>query len=433
MTTQEPPKTVIEEQLGPVEAAHTPAGLPDPVRSRRIYSREVILIVCVVLLLLMFGVTAFVSRQYHKKIHGLADQWFAQGEASFQSQHYSDAVSEFRNALVYSPNDSDFQFHLAQALASAGEGDQARSYLLNLLSESPGSGQINLALARIAAHEGAESDAVGYYQRAIYGVWEQNPLAMRWQVRRELGEYLLNLHAVNEAEPVLIALASEVPPGDVDRLKVVGGLTLRAGLWQRALDTYRSVLKFNPRDEDALAGAGAAAYQLGKYQLAIDYIQQLSPERRADPRIATILQTAREVESADPFASGISSAERAHRTVLAWNQAESRLADCAHSKGISLSSTPADTDLKKLYATSLQMSAEWSEANLRRYSVRSVAAMSLVFQMEDAATAACGPPHPGPDSTMWLIARNSAGMPTSAAIAPGAGTGAGAFTGGSQP
>jgi tetratricopeptide (TPR) repeat protein len=260
MTTQEPAKTAIEEQLGPVEAAQAQAASPElGVRSRRIYSRESILIVCVLLLVLMSGVTAFITRQYHKKIHGLADQWFAQGDASFQAQHYSDAVSDFRNALVYSPNNSDFQFHLAQALASAGEGDQARSYLLNLLSESPGSGQINLALARIAAHEGVESDAVGYYHRAIYGVWEQNPLAMRWQVRRELCEYLLNLHAVNEAEPELIALASEVPPGDADRLKVVGALMLRAGLWQRALDAYRAVLKVNPSDQDALAGADTAA------------------------------------------------------------------------------------------------------------------------------------------------------------------------------
>jgi len=423
--TQEPAKTAIEEQLGPVEAAQAEAG-PSAlgVRSPRIYSREIILIVCVVLLVLMSGVTAFVTRQYHKKIHGLADQWFAQGEARFQAQHYSDAVSDFRNALVYSPNDSDFQFHLAQALASVGEGDQARSYLLNLLSESPGSGQINLALARIAAHEGAESDAVGYYQRAIYGVWEQNPLAMRWQVRRELSEYLLNLHAVNQAEPELIALASEVPPGDAERLKTVGGLMLRAGLWNRALDTYRAVLKVSPGDQDALEGAGTAAYQLGQYEQAAAYIERLSPERRADPRIASILQTARGVESADPLESGISSAERAHRTEQALNQAESRLADCAHSKGISLSSPPVETDLQKLYVTSQQMSAEWSQANLRRYPVRSVAATALVFQMEDAATAACGPPPPGPNSTMWLIARSNAGTPAGTAGAPGAATGA---------
>jgi tetratricopeptide (TPR) repeat protein len=423
MATQEPAKAAIEEQLGPVEAAQAqaaPSGLG--VRSPRIYSRESILIVCVVLLVLMFGVTAFVSRQYHKKIHGLADQSFAQGEASFEAGHYSEAVSDFRNALVYSPNNSDYQFHLAQALASAGEGDQARSYLLNLLSESPGSGQINLALARIAAHEGAESDAVGYYQRAIYGVWEQNPLAMRWQVRRELSEYLLDLHAINQAEPELIALASEVPPGDADRLKTVGGLTLRAGLWERALESYRSVLKSDPRDEDALAGAGTAAYQLGQYQQAIAYLERLSPERRADPRLATILQTARGVESADPSEPGISTAEKAQRTVQALSQAESRLADCAHSKGISLSSTPADTDMQKLYATSLQMSTEWSDANLRRYPVHAIAAMSLVFQMEDAATAECGAPQPGPDNTLSLIARSSSGMPPGAAAAPGAAT-----------
>ncbi len=43
------------------------------------YAREVVLMICVVLLIVLFAVTALVTRLYHKKIHTLGDDWFAQG------------------------------------------------------------------------------------------------------------------------------------------------------------------------------------------------------------------------------------------------------------------------------------------------------------------------------------------------------------------
>ncbi|MFZ0410023.1 MAG: hypothetical protein WAL51_00790, partial [Candidatus Acidiferrales bacterium] len=65
----------------------TPATEPmlHPPNSPRSYVREAVLLGCLVLLVLFFGVTATVSRLYHKKIHTLADQWYAQGEQNFQA------------------------------------------------------------------------------------------------------------------------------------------------------------------------------------------------------------------------------------------------------------------------------------------------------------------------------------------------------------
>ncbi len=86
-----------------------------------------------------------------------------------------------------------FQFHLAQALARAGQEDESQTYLFNLaLGIIPGSGPINLTLARIAVQLRTNSDAIRYYHNAIYGVWETHPISRRWEVRRELCEYLLN-------------------------------------------------------------------------------------------------------------------------------------------------------------------------------------------------------------------------------------------------
>ena len=146
-------------------AVQTPAGHA----GRRQASREMVLLLCVLSLLVLFSFTAFVSRMYHKKVHMLADDWFAAGEERFQAGDTAAALTDYRNALVYSPNNTKFQFHLAEALGGAGRYDQARPYLLALLSESPGSGEVNLQLARIAVANNARADALRYYQGAIYG------------------------------------------------------------------------------------------------------------------------------------------------------------------------------------------------------------------------------------------------------------------------
>ncbi|MGC2420541.1 MAG: tetratricopeptide repeat protein [Candidatus Acidiferrales bacterium] len=373
------------------------------------FSREALLLSSVVLLVIMFAFTAFVARTFHKRIHTFADEWFAQGEAAYQSGDLTAALNDYRNALAYAPNNLVFQFHLAQALAAAGHREEARSYLANLLTDSPGSGEINLELARIAAQEGAAPDAIRFYHSAIYGVWENDPLVMRWRVRHELCQYLLDRGDEVDALPDLIALAQEVPPGDTEREDDVGALLLRAGLWGRALDEFRSVLAHDRHDDVALAGAGKAAFELGQYADALDYFAQLPPEKSSQPDIAGMIETSRAVESASPFLPGLSAADKAKRAADALAEAKSRMADCAHQQGVALSEKPPRTDLQKLYATSLEMNRDWRTFGLERYPERVDAAMSLAFQMESAADEQCGQPQAGPDRILALIAQSRGG------------------------
>ena len=154
----------------------------------RALSRELVLLLCVLALMAMLALTALFSRLYHKKIHTLADAMFAQGEADEQAAQqlaapakaaqFKLALTDYRNALAYNPSNPPFQFHLARALAAGGRDDEARSYLLNLLSESPGSGEVNLELARSAARTNSMADAMRYYQGAIYGEWASDPIAI---------------------------------------------------------------------------------------------------------------------------------------------------------------------------------------------------------------------------------------------------------------
>jgi tetratricopeptide (TPR) repeat protein len=368
-------------------------------------SREVVLLLCVLVLVLLFLFTAAVSRMYHKKIHTLADEWFAAGEERFQGGDAGAALTDYQNALVYSPNNTKFQFHLAEALAAAGRRDQARPYLLVLLSESPGSGEVNLQLARIAVANNSRPDALRYYQGAIYGEWSGDAIAMRWQIRRELCEYLISKRDFNEATPAVIDLAENTPESDPARLKVVGQLLLETQQWGRAQQVYRSLLSLDRYDEEALAGAGRAAFELGEFSAALEDFNRLSPERREQPDIAPAYEMVHRALAMSPYLAGLSPQVRAQRAVNALSMAESRAQSCARQNGLSLQETPPRTELQIAYATSQTMGANWDLRDLEKFPDRLESATQTVFEIENAAAKTCGEPQ-GDDRALWLLGRS---------------------------
>ena len=372
------------------------------------YSREAVLLGAVVLLVVLASFTAFASRMYHKTFHVLADQWFARGDRSFQAGNAAEALNDYRNALAYSPYNPQFQFHLARALAATGRQEEAEAYLLNLLSVSPGSGEINLELARSSARrKSGMAAALRYYQAAIYGEWDHDPLLMRWDVRRELSEYLLAHGTHIQAEPELIAMAENVPLTDIARQKLAGELLVRGQLWDRALAIFRSVLAADPRDPEALAGAGTAAFHLFEFPQTLDYLRKLPPEKRSDPSIAGMLETSEQVLADDPFPSGLSPQQKAARTARDLALAESRAEQCVSQRGESFGQNPPKSDLQKLLAQAAAMKAAWSERMLARFPERIHESIAVAFQMENAANV-CGEPQ-GPDRVIWLLGQTSAG------------------------
>jgi len=363
------------------------------------------MLLCVLALLLLLALTALLSRLYHRKIHSLADAMFAQGEADEQAGQIKAALTDYRNALAYNPSNPLFQFHLAKALAAAGRGEEARSYLLNLLSESPGSGEVNLELARIAKNNNSMADAMRYYQGAIYGEWADDPIAMRWQVRRELCEFLLSRGAVKQAAPEVIALEENIPAGDLARLKIVGQLLLRTQQWARALDVYHTLLAADPNDEEPLAGAAPAAFELGQYAMAMEYFDRLPAEKRQQPELVTRYDMARRIYAADPFLAGLSTEARAQRVANALALAQTRMEACARQTGESLEQITPQTDLQRLYEQGKTLQKDWTLRYLGRFPDRLDAAMAYVFSVENAAAAACGEPQ-GDDRALWLLGRS---------------------------
>jgi tetratricopeptide (TPR) repeat protein len=374
------------------------------------YSREIVLLTTLLLLLVFVIFTAFAARMYHKKYHVLGDEWFARGEQDFHSGNATAALSDYRNALLYSPGNTNFQFHLAKALAANGRNDEARAYLVTLLSDSPGSGETNLELARIAAHGGPKMmpDALRYYHAAIYGVWDTDPIAMRWQVRKEFCEYLLDNNAINQAEAEIIALADNTNPEDFGGQKTAANMLLRARMWSRALQEFQTLLSHDPHDEDGLAGAATAAFQLGQYAQAEEYLQRLPREKLADPELARMHEVSRSVVFLNPFAPGLSTGEKAKRTAKAIALAEARANACERQNGGTPSPRVPASSLTSALATSNQNADDWTEHSLRKYPERIDPAMSSVFEIEDAAAGLCGEPQ-GADYALWLISRSRAG------------------------
>src|SRR5215472_17039159 len=102
-------------------------SIPSSATGGKKRAREIVLLITLVLLLLCTIFTAFGARMYHKKYHVLGDEWFAKGEQDFRSGDASGALSDYRNALLYSPSNVNLQFHLAKALAATGHDDEARA------------------------------------------------------------------------------------------------------------------------------------------------------------------------------------------------------------------------------------------------------------------------------------------------------------------
>jgi len=274
-----------------------------------------------------------------------------------------------------------------------------------MLSESPGSGEVNLELARIAARVNSMADAMRYYQGAIYGEWARDPMAMRWAARRELCETLLNQGEVKQAAPEVIALQENTPTGDLARVKVVAQLLLRTQQWNRALELYRTFLASDRNDQESLAGAAQAAFQLGQYITAMEFFDQLRQERREEPALADLFAMTGRILAMDPFLSGLSAEVRAQRAANALALAQTRAENCARQKGEALEQTPPKTALQRVYEQGKDLQQVWSPRYLERFPDRLDAAMGYVFAVENAAANACGEPQ-GDDRALWLLGRS---------------------------
>jgi tetratricopeptide (TPR) repeat protein len=338
------------------------------------------------------------SRAHQAQRQALGDRWFNRGVADLHAEHFDAAVTDFRAALLYSPDEYAYQLNLAEALIGNGHRTQAWAYLMNLRDREPDNGLVSLELARIAAQRGETDDAVRFYHNAAYAVWPPQQEAKRRDARMELVELLLRIGAKAQAQGELIALAESLGLDPLQQ-EHMGELFLRAGDYEHALGAFSIALKADPHSAAALGGAGHAAFELKRFPLAQQYLQVAVAANANDKASEERLKTTRLVLDMDPFRRQLAANERSRIVVHAFQTAGERLKSCKMPAATSATAA-AQPSLSGDWA---RLKPEITEQSLRHNPDLLETAMDLVFRIERETSTACGAPA-GSDLALLLIA-----------------------------
>jgi len=351
------------------------------------------------------GVRHLVTR-YNANQQARGRKLYAKGITAAEAARYDDAIDAFRAALTCDPTNSQYQLSLARALRDSGDPrrlDEAESYLIALWQRTPQDAAVNLALARVAAHRGSVEDATRYYHNAMYGVWNADADSSRNKARIELIEFLLGKNARAQADSELIALAASLPANPAAHLQAAQLFT-QAQDYAGALSQHEAVLRIDPTNAAAMAGAGDAAYRSGNYTLAQRYLRAAVNANPEDESSRRLLASTDLVLGSNPFQSHISDVERNRRITAAFDQAEQRLTECARQTEVDLSSNSSSAG-----STLATLQSHWSAVKPDLKQLRSPAEtdlpdaiMDVVFQIERQTAASCGPPQ-GLDLALLLI------------------------------
>ncbi len=243
-------------------------------QKRKLVMRDTVaLLTLLAVTLVLFTGTLFLFRAFSNLRDRLAQRWVARGEAALRSGDPADAVEDLRSALAYAPGRKDIEVDLAEALAGAGRTQEATSYFTTLWEAEPGSGIINLQLARLAARQGHESEALERYRASIYGNWEGDGTTRRREVRLELIEYLIGRHRYTQAQGELIIAAGNAPDDPATKLSIAA-LMEKAGDANDASQIYKTILQHAPHNLPALEGAARTAFALGNFVQTRDYVDK---------------------------------------------------------------------------------------------------------------------------------------------------------------
>jgi tetratricopeptide (TPR) repeat protein len=383
-------------------------------------SAPVILLLLTLAAVAGFAAVSHLVARYNANQQSRGRKLYQQGLADAAASRYDDAINVFRAALTCDPTNSQYQLSLARALRDSNDPrrlDEAESYLIALWQRAPQDAAVNLALARVAAHRGSIEDATRYYHNAMYGVWNSDPDANRSKARIELIQFLLKRGAPDKAESELMALATALPPAPDAHLQAAQ-LFAQARDYAGELAQYEEVLRSDPANSAALAGAGQAAYREGNYTTASRYLQEAVNANPQDEDSPQLLTTTELILRNDPFVGHISDVERNRRIAAAFAQAEKRLDECAQQKNVDLKATttpatasgsapaPVPTTSPLLLLRSLWTEAKPDLARLRSPAETDLpdAIMDVVFQIEQQTAATCGQPQ-GLDLALLLISQ----------------------------
>lgn len=378
--------------------------------SKNIVSRYVqrrVLLFSLILLALLFVITAALARTYHAREEGLVSEWFQKGNADLAGGKPAQAIEDFRNALSYGPENPRVQLHLAESLLADGRLIEAHSYLVNLWDRAPGSGEVNLDLAHVSMQTEDVDQAIRYFRGAIFGSWEKEPALQRRKVRLELCELLLSHRRTDDARAEIAGLAADTPAENGALREENGRLFLRVGEPGKALAEFEAALQTDPRQSQWLADADHVAFEDGDYLKAETYFSKADRENPSD-EIHASLMLVRDVLGNDPFLAGLSDEEQTRRSWRDFELGLERLRKCTEASANSFSSGRSPSDLQFLNKEAQDLQKRVNLRSLGKNSEMRNEAMKLVSRIEDATAQTCGPAT-GVDQALTLIGKRHEG------------------------
>ena len=320
-------------------ASKSPLSASDRIERRRLILADSLALIT------LFGVTALlaVSTNYLYQSYAshqvkLADRWLQRGDQAMRDGKAQAAIDALSSALAFDPTQRNTEIKLAQALASAGRVQEATVYFNSLLESQQGSGVINLQLARLAARQGDETQAIDDYQKAIYGNWEGDGYVRRREVRFELIKYLIEHQQLDRARSELLVASGNAPEDDISVQLEIDGLMEQAEDPGDALHLYKTILRSHPSLREALEGAGRTAFQLGRYVEAKRYLSRSLEGPGVDQEPASVISRSRDnLNEATRLlalypSTSLSPSERVSRVLTGRKLAMARLAECTQER-----------------------------------------------------------------------------------------------------
>ena len=282
-------------------------------------------------MVLLFALTGFLAKAYQSERRNRAESHFQAGEALAHAGQSRRAVEEYRAALTYSHNDRRYELSLSLALIDLGQLDEAEAHLIELREAEPNNALVNLMLARIAAREKRSDDAVACYNRAIYGLWPDNPEQNRIQTRFELVDLLGRTSQTRQALGQLLSLAAEAPavPAVQNR---IAALLLHYGSPQHAAEVFRAVLESKPRNARAAFGLAQSEFYEGSYDSAEQHYRRALRLDPANTQAEARIQEITGMRGLDPTLVTLRASQRYQRSLALIRLTSGALESCLGSR-----------------------------------------------------------------------------------------------------
>lgn len=298
------------------------------------------------LLVLALAVTGFTSSVYRREKQALGEQHYHFGQQLQKKGDLPEAVEEYRKALLFSPDKSEYRISFAAALLQSGRLDEAESHLDQLLQEDPTNGALNLMRARLAVRRNRVPQAIDYYQRAVYEYWPPSRAYERREARWELINLLERASRREEAVGELMAMYANAPQ-DADLKAQIGFALLDNNAASEAAGVFRDLTRASNRDAQAHRGLAESYFASGEFVSARHEYERALRYNPKDRQSSDALSFTNAVIDLDPELSGLLSAERFRRSQNLLRRVLADLGKC---------SIPEDSKAKLDAATQLLQS-----------------------------------------------------------------------------